>query len=105
MRFHQFQPGRRHAPMQVLDLHQFDARQVLNALQDSCLIHLTAGDLLVAMILGLQHQVIGRDGVPKAFIVHGLKPFFHLVNIFEFSHAPRIANAYSATQFQHGKRG
>ena len=98
MCLHQTQPRRYRAAGQAQLLGQFQPRQVLQPVQNGCLIDLPLGDLPVAMIARLQHQIIRLHSKPKAWIVHRLKPVVDILYIVECSHYFTIAQPDSARQ-------
>ena len=55
-------------------------------------------DLPVAMIAWLKGEIKGRDGVPKARIIHRCKPLLNILYVSEFFHLLKIAQRDSSLQ-------
>lgn len=105
MRLREFQPGRDFTPMQIELFGQFQTGKIFQHVQHGFNIGFAAGYLRIAMIARLQGQIIGGNGIPKAFIIHRLQPVLHVVDVPEVSHAPRIAKSESQLQIDTRKAG
>lgn len=101
----QLEPWRDFTPMQILAFGQLNTGEKLDDIQHRVPIDFTIGDLLIAMLTRLEHQIVGFDCIPESFKIHWRKPAFDLIYIFESSHSSKIAKMDTAMQIQHGKRG
>lgn len=80
---HFLNPRRWCAPVQTLSFTDLHTGHGFQNAQDKRLLYFTALDLPVAMILVLQHQIVGANRNPKALIIHGGEPLLNLIQIFE----------------------
>ncbi len=104
MRFHQLQPRCYLTALETKFLSQFHLRHVFQHLQNNIRFGIIRSDLAVAMLARLKHEIIGRNYKPEGLVVHGGKPVFNILNIFEFFHGLRLANPQSRLQILNAKR-
>ncbi len=105
MRVHEFQPGRGRFPVQTMSFGEFNARQGFEHIEHGFLIDLAIGNLLIAMITRLKDQIIRRNGVPEALVIHRLQPCLNVINIFKWPHDLKLSRGVRPTQIWQAKRG
>lgn len=102
---HFLNPRRGRTPMQALPLPNLHTRHGFENAQNQRFFNFAAFDLAIAMGAFLQDQLIRLKRIPKALIIHGCKPLFNFVQIFEFSHASKVPNSDVGMQKTPAKRG
>lgn len=97
---YKLQPGCDGAALEAKPRRQFKARHVFEDIEHASLIDQPFRDLLIAMRARLKRQIIGRNGGPKALVIHRLQPRIDILHVSEFSHETRISNRDSAMQIR-----
>lgn len=80
------QPRRRRAPFKAIPGREFRAGDVLEASQDDVLGCLAARNLPVAVPAGRKVKIVRGHRMPKALVVHGLKPGNKIINVLKVVH-------------------